>query len=160
MCALHTVLFFLLVFYLLCATLDWPQNMEANEKGRMGWALVCQRGVHFRGSTRSWRSHLPSCEDVRELLFLHWWLIWNYFQHAQKSRWEMTPPTEKYQRAKTSLLSLCLTDNRPPPAVFSWVLSLCTFSSFSTKVLIIRLFLARSCFHSLLSPVPLRSALC
>lgn len=26
----------LLVFYLLCATLDWPQNMEANEKGGLG----------------------------------------------------------------------------------------------------------------------------
>lgn len=34
--ALRTPLFFLLVFYLLCATLDWPQNMEANEKGGMG----------------------------------------------------------------------------------------------------------------------------
>lgn len=127
-------------FYLLCATLDWPQNMVANEKGGIGWALVCQSGVHFRSGARSSRSHLPPCEDVSEVLSMCWWVIWNYFQHAHRGRWKMTPPTEKGLHAKTSLLLLCLTDSHPPPAVFSWGLSFCTFSCFNTKVLIIKLF--------------------
>lgn len=159
-CSLFPLIFLLLVFYLLCATLEWPQNMEANEKAGIGWVLICQRGVHFRGSARSWRSHLPPCEDASELLSLRWWVIWNYFQHAYKGRWKMTPHTKKGLHAKTSLLSLCLTDNHPPPAVFPHVPSFCTLSCFNTKVLIIRLFLACSCFHSLPSSVPLRSALC
>lgn len=67
----------------------------------------------------------------------------------------MTPPTEKGLHAKTSLLSLCLTDNYPLPAVFSCILSFCTFSCFNTKVLIIRLFLAHSFFFCAF-PGPIR----
>lgn len=74
-CSLFPLLFLLLVFYLLCATLEWPQNMEANEKAGIGWVLICQRGVHFRGSAKSWRSHLPPCEIVSKLLSLCWWVI-------------------------------------------------------------------------------------